>query len=77
MAGDVKFGITKDSWPWGQTIDVPIMTNMGTTGIWYQPTGEVVAAKNLFKSLDAGAHVCVVEAKDSWYLVSAAVPHCP
>ena len=72
MSGEVKFGITKEPWPCNGTIHLPIMENRGVTGIWYVPTGEVVPAMNLWKSLRTGASVRVVEGKDLWYLVSAA-----
>ena len=75
MSDEVKFGITKDPWPWNETIDVPVMENRGVTGIWYCPTGEVIPARNLFKSLRAGASVCVVRGGQQWYLVSAAEPY--
>jgi hypothetical protein len=75
MSDEVKFGITKDPWPWNETIDVSVMENRGVTGIWYWPTGEVIAARNIFQSPRAGSSVCVVKGGQQLYLVSAEEPY--
>ena len=75
MSGEVKFGRTVERWVRGATVNIPIMRMACATGPRWEPTGEVISARNNFCDVEQGSFVAVVDLGTSSHLINVQSLH--